>query len=257
MGKNTMMRRCLINWFEKNPESGFGQFLPSSSRATSASSSAPAASARRARSSSSTSSRPRARPASSPTLMSGFLAEFFDRLRSVADLVLPGPQRRHQDLQGSDRDHQRHLRLQGRRARLPGAASLCNKMDIRPFKFGLIIKHVYDNGNIFDPKVLDLWTTTSPTSSARPSATSPPSPWPSATRPLRPCRTRCPTRSCSASPFSPAPSRPTLREGRARARGASADGGAEGRGGGRRGGGVSASELPAQNGHKGREAHFA
>merc|ERR1711924_206785 len=37
-----------------------------------------------------------------------------------------------------------------------GAASLLNKLNIKPFSFGLIIKHVYDNGSIFDPKVLDL-----------------------------------------------------------------------------------------------------
>merc|ERR1711865_1043280 len=38
----------------------------------------------------------------------------------------------------------------------PGAASLLNKLDIKPFSFGLVITHVYDNGSVYSPKVLDL-----------------------------------------------------------------------------------------------------
>jgi len=35
-------------------------------------------------------------------------------------------------------------------------ATLLAKLDIKPFTYGLIIKTVYDNGALFDPKVLDL-----------------------------------------------------------------------------------------------------
>jgi len=37
----------------------------------------------------------------------------------------------------------------------PGAASLLQKLDIKPFTFGLVIKEVYDDGNMFSPDVLD------------------------------------------------------------------------------------------------------
>ena len=40
----------------------------------------------------------------------------------------------------------------------PGAASLLQKLDIKPFTFGLIIRQVYDNGAMFSPAVLDLTT---------------------------------------------------------------------------------------------------
>jgi len=35
-------------------------------------------------------------------------------------------------------------------------AALLQKLDIRPFSYGLIIQTVYDNGSMFDPAVLDL-----------------------------------------------------------------------------------------------------
>jgi len=35
-------------------------------------------------------------------------------------------------------------------------ATLLAKLDIKPFTYGLIIRTVYDNGTLFDPKVLDL-----------------------------------------------------------------------------------------------------
>jgi len=35
-------------------------------------------------------------------------------------------------------------------------ATLLAKLDIKPFTYGLIIRTVYDNGSLFDPKVLDL-----------------------------------------------------------------------------------------------------
>eukprot|EP00939_MAST-03C_sp_MAST-3C-sp1_P000559 g559.t1 len=38
----------------------------------------------------------------------------------------------------------------------PGAASLLNKLDIKPFTFGLEIQKVFDNGAMFSPAVLDL-----------------------------------------------------------------------------------------------------
>lgn len=35
-------------------------------------------------------------------------------------------------------------------------AALLQKLNIRPFSYGLIVTHVYDNGSIFDPAVLDF-----------------------------------------------------------------------------------------------------
>jgi large subunit ribosomal protein LP0 len=35
-------------------------------------------------------------------------------------------------------------------------ATLLQKLDIRPFTYGLVITHVYDKGSIFSPKVLDI-----------------------------------------------------------------------------------------------------
>ncbi|KAF1790578.1 Ribosomal protein L10P [Phytophthora cactorum] len=35
-------------------------------------------------------------------------------------------------------------------------AALLQKLDIKPFSYGLVIEQVYDNGSIFDPAVLDL-----------------------------------------------------------------------------------------------------
>lgn len=39
---------------------------------------------------------------------------------------------------------------------LPGQVVLLGKLNILPFSYGLVIKHVYDNGSMFDPKVLDM-----------------------------------------------------------------------------------------------------
>lgn len=35
-------------------------------------------------------------------------------------------------------------------------AALCQKLNIRPFTYGLIITHIYDSGSIFSPAVLDI-----------------------------------------------------------------------------------------------------
>jgi large subunit ribosomal protein LP0 len=35
-------------------------------------------------------------------------------------------------------------------------AALLQKLNINPFTYGLVIAHVYDNGSLFDPKVLEL-----------------------------------------------------------------------------------------------------
>lgn len=35
-------------------------------------------------------------------------------------------------------------------------AALLQKLNIKPFTYGLVITHIYDNGAIFDPKVLDI-----------------------------------------------------------------------------------------------------
>ena len=39
---------------------------------------------------------------------------------------------------------------------LPGQAALLEKLNIRPFSYGMTIKTVYDDGAIYDPHVLDL-----------------------------------------------------------------------------------------------------
>ena len=38
----------------------------------------------------------------------------------------------------------------------PGQAALLDKLNIRPFSYGVVIALVYDNGSMYDPKVLDL-----------------------------------------------------------------------------------------------------
>lgn len=35
-------------------------------------------------------------------------------------------------------------------------ATLLNMLNISPFSYGLVIKHVYENGAVFDPKILDI-----------------------------------------------------------------------------------------------------
>ncbi|KAK8827755.1 hypothetical protein WA577_007302 [Blastocystis sp. JDR] len=47
------------------------------------------------------------------------------------------------------------LILKGQKV-LPGQAALLDKLNIRPFSYGMAIKHVYDDGAIYDPVVLDL-----------------------------------------------------------------------------------------------------
>lgn len=38
----------------------------------------------------------------------------------------------------------------------PGQAALLEKLNIRPFSYGMVLKTVYDDGAIYDPRVLDL-----------------------------------------------------------------------------------------------------
>jgi large subunit ribosomal protein LP0 len=38
----------------------------------------------------------------------------------------------------------------------PSEASLLNKLNISPFTYGLTVEHIYDNGNVFTPEVLDI-----------------------------------------------------------------------------------------------------
>jgi len=154
MGKNTMMRRCLINWSEKNEESGFAKILPlikgnigfvfcsgnlGAAREVVMKHVVPA-------------------PCKAgvlancdvwvpagPTGCDPSQTNYFQAL-NLATKISKGQIEIINDLK---------VCSVGERVS-PGAASLCNKMDIKPFKFGLIIRHVYDNGNIFDPAVLDL-----------------------------------------------------------------------------------------------------
>ena len=47
------------------------------------------------------------------------------------------------------------LLLKGQKV-LPGQAALLDKLNIHPFSYGMVIRHVYDDGAIYDPVVLDL-----------------------------------------------------------------------------------------------------
>jgi large subunit ribosomal protein LP0 len=47
------------------------------------------------------------------------------------------------------------LILQGERVEASQAA-LLEKLDIRPFSYGLVVRHVYDDGAMYDPAVLDI-----------------------------------------------------------------------------------------------------
>jgi len=38
----------------------------------------------------------------------------------------------------------------------PSEATLLNKLNISPFTYGLTVEHIYDNGNVFSPEVLDI-----------------------------------------------------------------------------------------------------
>lgn len=38
----------------------------------------------------------------------------------------------------------------------PSEAALLDKLNIRPFDYGLMLEVVYNNGNVFDPAVLDI-----------------------------------------------------------------------------------------------------
>jgi large subunit ribosomal protein LP0 len=154
MGKNTMMRRCLINWFEKNPESGFGQILPlikgNIGFVFCSGSLGPAREII-------------LKHVVPAPCKSGVLANIDVWVPAGPTGCDPSQTSYFQALNVATKISKGQIEITndicvckaGERVS-PGAASLCNKMDIRPFKFGLIIRHVYDNGNIFDPKVLDL-----------------------------------------------------------------------------------------------------
>lgn len=154
MGKNTMIRRCILNWLERNPESPIQGLLEH---------------------------------------VQGNIGFIFctDHLAKAREVVLqyvvPAPCKSgvkancdvwvpagptgcdpsqtsfFQALQVPTKISKGQIEIvsdvkvcqQGERV-TPGAAALCSKMDIRPFKFGLVIKQVYDNGSMFDSKVLDL-----------------------------------------------------------------------------------------------------
>merc|ERR1712166_84257 len=45
--------------------------------------------------------------------------------------------------------------MQGDRVEASQAA-LLEKLDIRPFSYGLVVRHVYDDGAMYDPAVLDI-----------------------------------------------------------------------------------------------------
>lgn len=154
MGKNTMIRRCMMNWLENNPNSGYASLLPH---------------------------------------IRGNVGLIFcsDNMgvvkKVVEDNVVPAPARAgtlancdvwvpagptgcdpsqtayFQALNVATKIAKGQIEIvspvmvcaEGERV-TPGAASLCQTMSIKPFTFGLQISNVYDNGSVYSPKVLDL-----------------------------------------------------------------------------------------------------
>lgn len=154
MGKNTMMRRCISNWLIKNPENEIAKLLPhiignvgfifctghlAEARKVILQHVVPA-------------------PCKAgvlancdvwvpagPTGCDPSQTSYFQAL-NVATKISKGQIEIVSDIKVCN---------VGERVS-PGAASLCNRMEIKPFKFGLQIQQVYDNGSLFSPAVLDI-----------------------------------------------------------------------------------------------------
>jgi large subunit ribosomal protein LP0 len=153
MGKNTMMRKCMTEWLVDHPESGFGKvkelirgnvgiiFMKESPAVCKEivlkyTVPAPAKAGIEANCDVTV-------PAG-PTGCDPSMTSYFQAL-NVPTKISKGQIEITSDIP---------LIKCGDRV-TPGAASLLNKLDIKPFTFGLVILNVYDNGAVFSPEVLD------------------------------------------------------------------------------------------------------
>jgi len=154
MGKNTMMRKCITGWLEENPKSGFAAvrdairgnvgiiFLKADAKTCKEivlkyTVPAPAKSGVVANCNVTV-------PAG-PTGCDPSMTSFFQAL-SVPTKISKGQIEITTDVP---------LIVSGERV-TPGAAALLQKLDIKPFTFGLVIQQVYQDGNMFSPEVLDF-----------------------------------------------------------------------------------------------------
>jgi len=154
MGKNTMMRKCITGWLEENPKSGFAAvrdairgnvgiiFLKADAKACKEivlkyTVPAPAKSGVVANCNVTV-------PAG-PTGCDPSMTSFFQSME-VPTKISKGQIEITTDVP---------LIKIGERV-LPGAAALLQKLNIKPFTFGLVIQQVYDNGSMFSPDVLDF-----------------------------------------------------------------------------------------------------
>jgi len=154
MGKNTLMRKCIAGWLKKNPDSGYGMvmekirgnvgliFLKESAKVCKEivlayTVPAPAKAGIEANCDVTV-------PAG-PTGCDPSQTSYFQALQ-VPTKISKGQIEITSDLE---------LIKKGDRV-TPGAASLLNKLNIKPFTFGLVIQQVYQDGNMFSPDVLDF-----------------------------------------------------------------------------------------------------
>jgi len=154
MGKNTMMRKCINGWLEDNPKSGFGAvrdairgnvgiiFLKADASVCKDivlkyTVPAPAKSGM-------VSNCDVTVPAG-PTGCDPSMTNFFQVI-NVPTKISKGQIEITSDVA---------LFKNGEKV-TAGAAALLQKLDIKPFTFGLVIQQVYDNGSMFSPEVLDF-----------------------------------------------------------------------------------------------------
>lgn len=154
MGKNTLMRKCINQWLKNNPTSGFGLvvekikgnvgliFLKASAKdckeiVLKYTVPAPAKAGIEANCDVTV-------PAG-PTGCDPSQTSYFQAL-NVPTKISKGQIEITSDIP---------LIKAGDRV-TPGAASLLQKLNIKPFTFGLVIEQVYQDGNMFSPEVLDF-----------------------------------------------------------------------------------------------------
>ncbi|KAG6610962.1 60S acidic ribosomal protein P0 [Phytophthora cinnamomi] len=126
MGKNTLMRKVFHNFVKKNPGHPLEQFIP---------------------------------------LLKGNVGFVFtnDDLAEIREILESNRTSFFQALQIATKIQKGQIEivtevLLTRKGEKVGnsEAALLQKLDIKPFSYGLVIEQVYDNGSIFDPAVLDL-----------------------------------------------------------------------------------------------------
>jgi len=154
MGKNTMMRKCITEWLVENPKSGFAAvrekirgnvgiiFLSADAKECKEivlkyTVPAPAKAGIEANCD--------VIVEAGPTGCDPSMTSFFQAL-SVPTKIAKGQIEITADIP---------LIKCGERV-TAGAAALLQKLDIKPFTFGLVIQHVYDSGAMFSPEVLDF-----------------------------------------------------------------------------------------------------